>query len=977
MTATRPRTQRNVRQEVLNVLIAQLLEQRGLVAVPESIIPATGRQRRRMPDVLVDFRGLRLAIEGEFAAAQAMKKARDSAADRVTTGIAHVGVALIYPRELKSAPADISSLRDSLGNAELHYAIVTELEADQLLLPFAAPDTTKVPFETGTVDSLAAAVRRSYDYLVKDEVLQRAVDLLEHGITLFVGSLATQPATTDRFMDALGIQALPPARRKSSQRLAIERIAALVLLNAMIFQEVLAQTHPKVRPLNPVINASDPTRALSGHWDFILRHVNYFPIFHIAHQLLQCLSADASVIKAVSDLSGIARQVVGWRASLRHDLAGRIYHQLLTDAKYLGAYYTSIPAAALLATLALSDEATPSDWSDLEVLQRFKIADFACGTGTLLMAAADAITDNHIRSAVRNDVRLDLDRLQDVLVHDVIHGFDVLHAALHLTASTLALRVPDVPINVTHLFRVPFGDKQGELGSLEFFRSAAIGGTDLFAAAADYVTGTGTQTTSATTALVPDLDLCIMNPPFTSSRQPNLLFGSVPDGQRAELQKRLKKLVRDFDLPVSITAGLAAVFTVLGDRYLKPGGRLALVTQRTALSGIAWRRTRELLGRGYDLEYVVTSHEPDHWNFSDTTELSEVLIVARKRVAGERGPAGKYVNLWHNPRNAVEALTLQRLIAAGKPAPIAVGSGVASLTVGSLKYGEMLAVPSGLGVDDWSAPCAFAQTELVRCLFRLFGGELVLPGDAGVTRLPLAPLGELGSLGPDPRDVYDGFRITESRTPYAALWGGKNVGCLAQTPNMHLEPLNSPRERRKVLRKAEDLWPKAARVLLTMRTWLPTKALAAVRLSRRVLSDIWWPLVLTDGHDRERREKALVVWLNSTPALILLLGRREETRGPWIQFKKPTVRDLPVLDVRALDDGSVGKLSIVFDSVAKSVVRPFPEMADDPVRAKIDAAVSDTLGLPPLDELREALSCEPIFSLSMSGLTRGPSADGS
>ena len=81
------------------------------------------------------------------------------------------------------------------------------------------------------------------------------------------------------------------------------------------------------------------------------------------------------------------------------------------------------------------------------------------------MAAADAITDNYIRSAVQNDVRLELDRLQDVIVHDTIYGFDVLHAALHLTASTLALRVPDVPINVTHLFRVPFGHNQGDLAA--------------------------------------------------------------------------------------------------------------------------------------------------------------------------------------------------------------------------------------------------------------------------------------------------------------------------------------------------------------------------------------------------------------------------------------------------------------------------------------------------------------------------------
>ena len=741
----------------------------------------------------------------------------------------------------------------------------------------------------------------------------------------------------------------------------------------MIFQEVLAQTHPKVRPLNHVVNTPDPIKALEEHWDFILRHVNYFPIFHIAHELLLCLSADADVIKAVSALSDVARQVVGWRASLRHDLAGRIYHRLLTDAKYLGAYYTSIPAAALLAKLALSDEAAAPDWFDLDALQQFKVADFACGTGTLLMAVTDAITDNYIRSAVQNDVRLDLDRLQDVLVHDVIHGFDVLHAALHLTASTLALRVPDVPINVTHLFRVPFGHDQGELGSLEFFRSATIGKTGLFAAEADYVTGSGTKTTEGSTApVVPDLDLCIMNPPFTSSRQPNLLFGSLPDKERANLQKRLKKLVKDHHLPASITAGLAAVFTVLGDRYVKPGGRLALVTQRAALSGIAWRRTRQLVSGGYDLEYVITSHEPDHWNFSDTTELSEVLIVARKRVAGEPDrPAGKYVNLWHNPRNAVEALTLQHLITTSNAATIDAGSGVTSLAVGPLKYGEVLEVPKDLDVDDWSAPCAFAQTALVRCLFRLFKGDLSLPGDAIARTLPLAPLGHLGSLGPDPRDVYDGFEITKSMTPYPALWGAKKIWQLAQAPNMHLEPLARPRKGRKVLRKTEHLWPKAGRVLLTMRPWLATKAVAAVRLPRKVLSDVWWPFVLTDTHNRDRREKALVVWLNSTPALILLLGRREETRGAWVQFKKPTLQGLPVLDVLALDDALISTLAEVFDSVAKRVILPFPKMATDPVRAEIDAAISATLDLPPLDELRELLSREPILSLSMQELTGG------
>jgi hypothetical protein len=217
MTAKLLSRQRHIRQEVLNVLVAQLLEQQGIVAVPESIIPASGDDSRRMPDVLVDFQGLRLAVEGEFASSQAAKKARNSARNRVTDGIAHVGVALIYPQELKLAPPDVSGLRDQLANSELRYAIITEFEADQLLLPFAAPATEAVAFETGTVESLAAAMRRSYEYLVKDAVLERAVQLLEEGINLFVGSLARQPATTDRFMEALGIAALPPLRRKAGQ----------------------------------------------------------------------------------------------------------------------------------------------------------------------------------------------------------------------------------------------------------------------------------------------------------------------------------------------------------------------------------------------------------------------------------------------------------------------------------------------------------------------------------------------------------------------------------------------------------------------------------------------------------------------------------------------------------------------------------------------------------------------------------------
>jgi len=43
---------------------------------------------------------------------------------------------------------------------------------------------------------------------------------------------------------------------------------------------------------------------------------------------------------------------------------------------------------------------------------------------------------------------------------------------------------------------------------------------------------------------IPDLDLCVMNPPFTRSVIGNLLFGSFPEEERKEMQSALKKVVK-------------------------------------------------------------------------------------------------------------------------------------------------------------------------------------------------------------------------------------------------------------------------------------------------------------------------------------------------------------------------------------------------------------------------------------------------
>lgn len=90
-----------------------------------------------------------------------------------------------------------------------------------------------------------------------------------------------------------------------------------------------------------------------------------------------------------------AGRLPGMGAVGRHDLAGRIFNELITERKLLAAFYTSIPAATLLAGLALTPELWPGvDWNDAEKLRRLRVVDPACGTGTLLMAACQQIVRN-------------------------------------------------------------------------------------------------------------------------------------------------------------------------------------------------------------------------------------------------------------------------------------------------------------------------------------------------------------------------------------------------------------------------------------------------------------------------------------------------------------------------------------------------------------------------------------------------------
>ncbi len=199
------------REEVLNVVLALLLNQRGIVAAPEQILRQALAGERVMPDVLVDYQGLRVAIEGKVARGAGEERAVLKAArERVEQGIAHIGIAVLYQASLRRV-GQVDELERELERSTLKVAVVSEVEeAQQLAFPLGdlgeAKAPTKTPWAEGNVDHLGEMLRRVYEKLVAEDVVARAVAAIRAGMERFAPVLLANPGALERARQALGIR---------------------------------------------------------------------------------------------------------------------------------------------------------------------------------------------------------------------------------------------------------------------------------------------------------------------------------------------------------------------------------------------------------------------------------------------------------------------------------------------------------------------------------------------------------------------------------------------------------------------------------------------------------------------------------------------------------------------------------------------------------------------------------------------------
>ena len=798
-------------ETLLNGRLAELLRQQGLEAEAEQVLHDQQGHRHQV-DVLVELEEHVVAIEAEFAPARTVEADARKRLPKKPLYWRGRPVAsaftLSYPKELQRLP-ESRALGELGKRSDLKFAqlLPEDLHTQQELFP--APPPSPIAATEGSVRTLAECLHSFWLRADSGNLVEQTIKEAAIAIRRATECLNTAPN-------------LQPHGDEDTDAAAT---SALIWLNAMLFQELLAQNlDPKSLPpphsdthIPPPDPKWDPDR-LREQWEMILE-INWWPIFHYARETLRDTPVRPAAL-ALAELQPVARAIARRGVIRRHDIAGRMFHRLLKTRKFLATNYTTIPAAVLLASLVFDRKVEPWKtvaWKNPDEIAKLRIADPACGTGTLLMAAVQEVLKLHRREADQSEEPETVRRLLET----TIHGYDVVPAAIHLTAATLAMAESRQVIMDMPLYWMPHDVKarRPRLGSLDFLRQSVGRGRahhlPMFPEAEGPQRRTGTGGTKHD-VFMPDCDLVIANPPYTRAGGPgsaentawNPIFGSVLSKRDAETMKRaLQKALTN--TPASLYAGLGSAFVVLADEHLKPGGRLGLVLPATALTGSSWAPIRKLLLENYYIDWVVVSHDERHRSarqalpgrlyvgFSESTRTAETLIVGSKKPTGARKhrsqPTTRFVNLRHNPDEPIEAITIGRALFA-KSNPQAAGS--EEIVIAQKAWGEVHHVPQQeLTPAPWLYT-VFVQSRLTQAAVGM-RNDSKLCFDGTTLKMNITPLKALGELGPYHMQIKDKkqglFKITETedstRSGHPALWhhSGETVKTLETTANARLQ----------------------------------------------------------------------------------------------------------------------------------------------------------------------------------------------
>ena len=898
-------------EHTLNVWLASHLKSYGLAAKPEVKKPGNLRV-----DIEVRIGPLSIAIEAEHGQSSAKKAAAIRDADaRLKQNLAQCAIAVCYPDD---------TTEESLPAAQLLWTVRDP----------AAPTPASAYWGSGNLEQLVSVIRLTPAQLGDPDSVATALSSSLDG--------AVDRLSEDQKRDlakALDLPASTKSKKKKPWDPATKR-ALLVIVTAVMFHARLDGHRHRLRPehdnrtdppqpyeddwppamAQQCADSSDPIQSFADAWNLILA-LDYKPIFETGRAALYSCSNDPAYSAAIRDTARAALTVVRTIAGLRHDLLGRIFHTVLDTARYDGSFYTTTPAATLLATLAI-DERT-CDWQNPEAIARLRIVDPACGTGTLLMAAAERIRDLAPQSQ-------DDEAVAAALIEQILCGYDVNLTATHMAATTLGLLSPTTQFQNMKIGRAFLGvDELGEayLGSLEFLdRQPWLLPWPKSAQAVSQIE-TGEEIVQAEPA-----DLVIMNPPFTRD---SLRHDQFTREEERKIKAREKVLFAN--KPVHLS-GNSSPFMILADYIGKAdSGAIAAILPLVAATNASWLETRKYLASRYHIEVIVSSHDPERIYFSENTSIGEMLLICR-RWPEDRGPKPptRVINLAENPASPSAAISTAFAIK---------NDIVAIRGIGTVQDWQEKNIAEG----DWGA-VQFLSPFLCLEFAALKNNE----------RFPSISLGRISEIGPEGRRIRDAFRRSNmpDEQERVALWhhDTERLQAMVTTWDTHLSAKPAKTH------LARKYWKQRSTMLLPHRIRLNTVRIIGVTLDVSAVGSAWTPCRLASSKiDDENLEKALCVYLNSSIGVLALLGNRTNKTPSYPQFSLDDLRRLIVPDFTAIGKVATASLATTYDKYASDVLLPLPQIDHCPVRRGLDDAILKALDLDGelVATIRRSLAAEP------------------
>ena len=378
-----------------------------------------------------------------------------------------------------------------------------------------------------------------------------------------------------------------------------------------------------------------------------------------------------------------------------------------------------------------------------------------------------------------------------------------------------------------------------------------------------------------------------------------------------------------------------------------------------------------MLTSRYEIEFVVSSHDPTLLSMSYDTAIAEALLVARRLREGEHPSGrGRFVNLWRAPYQETDALALVRAVNAVASTPLLRSDGPpvggSPLMVGGEQWGEIVDGPVGEG--SWTA-ARWRRVVTGQFATALERGELWIEDGGRIAgAVPIAPMGDVCNVGPQDRQirgslgVFDAYHGWNGDAQFPAIWSLDSSvhQSMSSEPNAWLAPKPS--------RDHLPVWSQAGMLQITRDVRYNAQRVMITRTDVRSLGVRAWHTLSVHEDDpviRSRLEIALALWCNSTLGMLLHANHSNSSQEGRGQGNKGMLETLTTLDVRKLEPWQLDEAQAIWHEFRDRRFQSFHQCAVDLVRIQLDERiVRDLLGLgedaaASVAQLRSLLASDP------------------